>query len=585
MTTIEEVARATLLKPSITSWTRLEPTPRDPTMQRSLQAQIRDAAWMLSRQWQMGEFLGDDAGSPVQATLGGELQNVTTYRPGPAPAASIALDPNLPLEVQVERESVALKLRGSVQLGYYFESLVRKASIVGAPAVITAFRTAFPIVAVSPDPAYASIDAVRFRALTSGKALDGEALYASAVAVAAGVVPTIPLPAEAANAGMPGVLSELVAYRSSLFSEPAEAVAWQPSAIDYDFALGSPAASDNVLLDAPDFPGGHLDWYTFTLKAGVSGQTPVGTPAQVTPFTFNFFPNHVVFKGMHDPRWWMFEDSVTDFGQLDAQHVDLAKLLVMEFAFVYGNDWFSVPVPTPIGNLSRVTTLVVTDNFGLRTLIRSAEQTQVNAGESPWSMYKLSGAGTRSDFIMMAPTLGLVDDAIPLEQVSFIRDDMAAMAWAVEHQLQSELDLPSDAQEAYMQRLQENGPPAPPVATAGGPGIYYTTEIPVPDNWIPMVPVQTAQGALYLRRGTMEVPTAAGLLKIVARALLLEPGEPYFLEDHVVSRTGVKAERYFRRTRAIDGSTYVWMARSSGLAGGTAWSGLRFDVVRDMGEV
>jgi hypothetical protein len=580
--TIEEVLRASLLRPSITSWTRLEPWPRDSTMQRSLQAQVRDAAWMLARQWQMGEFLGDDAGSPVQATMGGELQTITTYSPGPDPAGTVTLDPKLPLEVHVERESVALKLRGSVQLGYYFESLVRKAGIAGVNAIIAAFRATFPIAADSPDPTYSPIDALRFRALTSGRALDGEALYVSAVATAAGQVPPIALPAEASGPGMPAVLADLIAYRASLFNEPDHGPAWQPSSIDYDFSLGSPTPGNDLLLNAPDFPGGHLDWYSFSVQTGKAGGAAAANPAQVTPFSFNFFPNHVVFRGMHDPRWWMFEDSVTDFGQLDAQHVDLAKLLVMEFAFVYGSDWFSVPVPTPIGNLSRITTLVVTDNFGIRTLIRPAEQTQVSPGETPWSMYKLSGTGTRSDFIMMAPTLGLVDDGDQLEQVSFVRDDIAAMAWAVEHQLQSELDLPADAQEAYMQRLKENGPPAPPVATPDGPKIYYTTEIPVPDNWIPMVPVRTAQGALYLRRGTMEVPTADGLLKIKARALLLQPDEPYFLADHVVSRWGVKANRYFRRTRAMDGSTYVWMARRSGPSSGTAWSGLRFDAVQDM---
>ena len=52
---------------------------------------------------------------------------------------------------------------------------------------------------------------------------------------------------------------------------------------------------------------------------------------------------------MPDSRWWNFEDSVTDFGQLDAEHVDLAKLLVMEFALVWGNDWYSVPVPITVG--------------------------------------------------------------------------------------------------------------------------------------------------------------------------------------------------------------------------------------------
>ena len=34
---------------------------------RALRAEVRDALWMLTRQWQLGEFRGDDAGSPVLA--------------------------------------------------------------------------------------------------------------------------------------------------------------------------------------------------------------------------------------------------------------------------------------------------------------------------------------------------------------------------------------------------------------------------------------------------------------------------------------------------------------------------------------
>ena len=582
---LDSLVKASLAEPSITSWTRLEPQPRDGSMERSLQAQVRDPLWLLGRQWQVGEFLGADAGSPVQATLGAELQTVTTYRPGADPAATVAIDPELPLETHVERKQVELKLRGSVQLGYYFESLVREAGIAGSTAVIAQFRAAFPISADPPDVAYTPVTAIRFRALMAGRAIDGEALYASAVAVAAGQVPPVPLPPVASNAGMPAVIADFVAWRASLFSEPDHDSAWQSTRLDYNFALGSPAPAANVLLNAPDFPGGHLDWYSFSLQGGDGSAAASANPALVTPVSFNFFPAHVTFRGVHDPRWWCFEDAVTDFGALDAQHVDLAKLLVMEFALVYGGNWFSVPVPTPIGNLSRVTTLVVTDTFGLRTFIRPSEQTTFAAGETPWSMFKISGNGTRSDFIMMAPTLGLVDDADALEEVVFLRDDMAAMAWAVEHQLQSrDLDLPVDTQEAYQRRLKENGPPPPPIAKPDGPQIYYTVEAPAPDNWIPMVPVQTAQGALYLRRGTMDVPTTKGLVKIQARALILEPGHPFFLADHILPRSGIQADRYFRRTRSSDGQTFVWLARKSGSGRGPGWSGLRFDLVRDMAK-
>lgn len=584
---LEALARTTVAIPSITTWTRLEPLPRDASMERSLQAQVRDPAWMLARQWQVGEFLGADAGSPMQATLAGQLQTITTYCPGSDPTATIPLDQKLPVEVHVERENVELKLRGSVQLGFYFESLVNQniTPAASASAVITAFRLAFAIAATVPDPTYAPVDAVRFRSLMAGRVTDGESLYVSAVAVAAGQTPPIPLPSAASTLGMPAVIAAFVAYRASLFTEPpADDASWQSEELDYDFSLGSPTPAQNLLLNASSFPGGRLDWYSFSMANGSASQTAAANPAQLTPVNFNFLPNHIMFRGVHDPRWWVFEDSVTDFGQLDAQSVDLAKLLVMEFALVYSNDWFSVPVPAVIGNLVSITTLVVTDTFGVRTLIRPSEQTVVTPGESPWSMFKLSGNGMRSDFIMLAPTLGLVQDAVAFEEVMFLRDNLAAMAWAVEQQLQGDLDCPVNGQEAYLQRLKINPPPPRPQATAGGPQIYYTVEQPVPDNWIPMVPVQTTGGSLYLRRGTMEIPTTQGLLYVVPRALILDPRVPFFLADRVLPPTGILVDRYFRRTRSADGTTYVWMARKSGPGRGPGWSGLRFDIVQDLAK-
>ena len=122
---LQTFVSAVLKIPSITTWTRLEPLPREGSMARSLQAQVRDPLWFLTRQWQMGEFLGDDAGSPVQATLGLEQRSITTYRPGLDDAATVAIDPKLPIEAHVERETVTLNLRGSVQHGLYFEKLVR----------------------------------------------------------------------------------------------------------------------------------------------------------------------------------------------------------------------------------------------------------------------------------------------------------------------------------------------------------------------------------------------------------------------------------------------------------------------------
>ncbi len=177
-------ASAERLIPSLTTWTRLEPQPRDATLARSLQAQVRDPLWFLARQWQVGEFAGDDAGSPVQATLGLTTHALTGYRPGPPGGAVVGIDEASAIETQVERRPLHLKVRGAVQLGLLFLDLAEDA---GLPATtIDAFRTAFPIAAIDPAPNLAGADGLALRSLAAGRMLDGEALFRSAAAVTAG---------------------------------------------------------------------------------------------------------------------------------------------------------------------------------------------------------------------------------------------------------------------------------------------------------------------------------------------------------------------------------------------------------------
>jgi hypothetical protein len=337
---------------SITSWTRIEPITRHASMQGSLQAQVRDPLWFLARQYQMGEFLADDAGSPLHASVMAEFRNITTYRPGNDPAKTRAIDPHLPVEVHVEREPFLLRLRGAVQLGRYFEKLVRHSQNIARPdPVIAAFRMAFPIAATTPDPELASPDAQRLRsiaaarvkngAMVAGRVVNGLDLYASALAFLNHATPAIPLPALSADPAIQKILQDFVAYRHSLFCEPAEDPAWQSPKLSYDFALGSRMAEQDFVLSGNDFRGGHLDWYSFSLQTASASSRAAGqeNPATIDNQVFDLLPNHVVFRGMPDARWWNFEDGATDFGRLEADHVDLPKLLVMEFALVFGNDW------------------------------------------------------------------------------------------------------------------------------------------------------------------------------------------------------------------------------------------------------
>src|SRR5262245_47732381 len=98
-----EEAILTRRQPGLTMWSRLEGQPRAANFDRALRAEVRDPLWMLTRQWQMGEFQGDDAGSPITAKAHVETTRLHKYQPGGAAGAVESFDESLPLESQVER--------------------------------------------------------------------------------------------------------------------------------------------------------------------------------------------------------------------------------------------------------------------------------------------------------------------------------------------------------------------------------------------------------------------------------------------------------------------------------------------------
>src|SRR5919205_2276488 len=97
--------------PSITSWMRLEPRSRDAEMRDSLQARVYDPLWLLARQWQVGEFQGEDNGSPMMAQWRAEAAPLSrlyagAIAPNTQVDASVYDGARAPLETVVEREPI-----------------------------------------------------------------------------------------------------------------------------------------------------------------------------------------------------------------------------------------------------------------------------------------------------------------------------------------------------------------------------------------------------------------------------------------------------------------------------------------------
>src|SRR4051794_8015223 len=149
--------------PSVTTWTRLEPNPRAAAMAETLKARIYDPLWMLARQWQLGEFQGEDNGSPVTVSLQGEASQLTRFAPGSlanAPIPGDRFDPaTIPLETLVERErvrprpNVIEKLHFAAEAGQQFLRMLARESF--GTLYHTAIVAKFPL--PRPDAGQASI--------------------------------------------------------------------------------------------------------------------------------------------------------------------------------------------------------------------------------------------------------------------------------------------------------------------------------------------------------------------------------------------------------------------------------------------
>jgi hypothetical protein len=316
--------------------------------------------------------------------------------------------------------------------------------------------------------------------------------------------------------------------------------------------------------------------------------------APMSTVTWTVVPGEVRYPGMPNPRWWAFEDGRTDFGAVTPDTTDLVKLLFLEFALVYGNDWFLLPCDLGAGTLARVDGVVFTDVFGQRTWIDPAG-TGVDDDWQRWSMYNLDVSGTAPG----APRLGLflppsAAGAIqgpPVEDVLMVRDEAANMVWGIERAVWLATGAPLPGAEAaretlaYRERAQQ--PPVPAGSPVSPAAIAYQVMSTVPENWIPFIPVHVTGDSreIKLQRGAMPRVVNGTIAKVEPRTTLLRPGldaaRPYFVHEEEVPRVGTRLSVAFNRTRWQDGRVIVWLGARRATGRGEASSGLDWDRITD----
>ncbi len=564
---------------SVTMWTRLEPRTRlTEDVGLALRARVLDPMWMLTRQWQLREFQGEDAGSPASAAVVGESFGLTRYQPNGAQSEAYVPGAR-PLETLVEHEQVTMteaSTRLSVDAGLRFLRMLARALPPGLyknfqPEYVALYRLAAPPAAVPIDA-----DTRRYLTVMAGRVPDGAQLYAALKAVAPNLPTNPSFPPGQINK-VEAVAAAWLTWCDGLFSRPAEAPAWQPARMEYQFTLGGKLADGTELtLQAPTYRGDELDWYSFD-----GAYAAIGSTAQALPMPGPAVPSPATFPGMPAPRWWQLEDAAMDIGAMDVASDDLSRLVLLDFAVNYGNNWFTIPVRLPVGSVTHVSQVKVTDVFGQVTSILPYRQ--VDPASARWRMFGLkavegstspAGAPDLATFLYLPPTLVRAIDGAAVEDVLFLRDDMATMAWGIEHAVENPLGAALDRVEVYQ---SAQAAPAPPAGTSLS---YALSRLP-PDYWIPLPSVRTSSltpTAATLQRGAVLSPDPnAGPIPPLGR--ILEPGHDLVMYDHEVPRTGIRVTRRYRYARWSDGSVHLWAARTKKAGRGQGSSGLRFDLL------
>jgi hypothetical protein len=197
-------------------------------------------------------------------------------------------------------------------------------------------------------------------------------------------------------------------------------------------------------------------------------------------------------------------------------------------------------------------------------------------------MFSTPAQTSLSDYFVLPSNAGPASQrGLVIEDVLFLRDEMANMAWAVEVTTESATGKPWWGHDRDLAIRANERPPETP--DAEGPPLRYRIQTRVPQNWIPLLPVviDPAQGDIALERGAMltDTPNPIPILpvgRILTPSLL--DGQPYRIREEEVPREGLKVSRVICRTRGTDGSTHLWIARRKQIGRGEGSSGLRFDV-------
>ena len=594
---------------------RIEGRTRDTNYTEALRLRVHDPLWMLARQWQMGEFRGNNAGSAVS------VQCEVNYD-------DCSKDPIEPITEQINPR---IDFIAKIESAIYYLDLAR---LVGKKDndELKEFRIKlvadYPIdwdavndTLILPDAVTTEEEKRLNKHLLSyaqtyrGKIFDGSALYAYLVKNKKSV-----------DSSIDEKFKKWYKKKYEPLSTTNEH--WQKEDLCYEVETN--VAGNTFKGDR--YQGGRLSWYSFDLEEKAESnscdnqKTVLSLP---TPATFASAPNK---------RLWQMEDRKVFVGN-SVEEPSEANSVVMRYTTMYANDWMLFPLETQIGKYITVNGINVIDTFGDEYKIDSSKRAGAseNLGkfEEQWQMFTNSSKGNRRvpglNGLYYAPQLAATIEGKPIEEVKVLRDEMANMVWGVENVVPDGCGGTLDA-EFYATQLgtivndyNEAGIPVhEPDNIVFGQNtdvvvekndsnvakakFSYQLQSSVPFNWIPFIPQRlvTEQAKkcpfflggreMVLRRGKMPCYVYSdgnfNLVPVRPQGSIMRPEvtygknkevkeTPMVINEEAVQATGIRLTKNYQRTRWIGGQTYQWLGIYKRQAKTEASSGLVFDELHE----
>lgn len=589
--------------------TRIESRARKNDFSDALSFEVHDPLWMLTRQWQFGKFQGNDCGSAVMTKIKIKKQKLDSIYLNDKKQA---FSNDNPMEYDVEKQNRAITPYIRIESALYVKRMIElelpKFSDETKEILFKKLQSEdnYPLDKFETTDGN-DLDKLkenqntqlkRYYATYGKRLFDGYKLFQDSQKF-------FNIFTDLQNTGMFELsrvdylnnflpkLVELVDNYKNWFRKKYQPIennnnCWNEEKLGYEVKIGG----NTNKYEAEDYHTGKLSWYSFD-HAGTQASSPKGN-TEIKYFTYLPTPAHL--PGAPNKRLWQFEDATVHIGHQSNNDFSLiANAVVMQYVTMYGNDWMITPLETEVGTILDVEGIIVIDTFGERHFINTpaAENNKGTYFTDRWDLFGTvdKNAYATNNFsskrgLLFPPTLPRCEESKPIEEIQFLRDEMANMLWGVETIINDKCDGILQGKDLSDAVLSEIDSLKTEYEMSEIPYDYsYLLQNRVPLNWIPFIPQKIVGEAreIKFRRSRMPifynneyqpVRPSTELLKIERENNKVKAR---FINEEEIPGYGVKLVLTAQRTRWFLGKSYTWTGSKKVISQYQANSGLMFD--------